>query len=759
GDGDGFLTSILPSSFSLAFGGTLGFDAASGLYFTGSSGLEVQLPVHASLGPIEIRAAQIAIRPASTPGGASIPIELTGTLAANLGPLKGVIENIGMKVEITFPDGGGKLGPLDFSLGFRPPNGVGLSLDAGVVSGGGFLYLDPAKGEYAGALELSLFDVVSVHAIGLISTRMPDGSSGFSLLIILTAEFGTGIQLGFGFTLLAVGGLLGLNRGVQMQALVDGVKTNALSSVLFPHDVIANAPRIISDLRTFFPPQAGTFLIGPMAKLGWGEPTLVSLSLGIIVEIPPMDVAILGVLRAALPTEDAPILVFQVSFIGVLEPSKSRLYFYASLFDSHLLFITIDGQMGALFAFGDDANLVVSIGGFHPQFNPPPLPFPTPERISFNIINESYARIQCSGYFAVTSNTVQFGTESHYFFGFSALSVEGHAGFDALIQISPFHFIAHVSTSFSVKVFGMGVYGVDIDLQLDGPTPWHAKGTASISFFFFSIGIGIDLTFGDSRDTSLPAVPVMPLLGTEFSKRTNWRALPPTNSNLLVSLRTLSEADAGFVLHPVGTLQVSQRAVPLDLTLDRVGSQKPADANRFSLVAAAGSLSKLRDIQESFAPAQFKDLSDADKLSSAAYVPQDSGIELTAGGTAYASGTAITRIVRYDITIIDKKLLRSVRRFVVFANAMFKHFLLGASVARSPLSAYQKSLKRPDIGSVTVASETFAVALAANNQAWRGDAVSFPNAIAAHDYMTRAIAADPSLSGSLHVLPKFELAA
>ena len=46
---------------------------------------------------------------------------------------------------------------------------------------------------------------------------MPDGSKGFSLLIIMTADFGPGIQLGFGFTLLAVGGLVGLNRTMNLQ--------------------------------------------------------------------------------------------------------------------------------------------------------------------------------------------------------------------------------------------------------------------------------------------------------------------------------------------------------------------------------------------------------------------------------------------------------------------------------------------------------------------------------------------------------------
>jgi len=639
-----------------------------------------------------------------------------------------------------------------------PPDGAGLSIDAAVVSGGGYVSFDSQTGEYTGILQLSILDFVSVTAIGLIDTKMPDGSSGFSLLIIITADFGAGIQLGFGFTLLAVGGLLGLNRSAQMEALAAGVQSNAVASVMFPTDVIANASRIISDLKTFFPPQRGTFLIGPMAKLGWGEPTLVSLSLGIIVEIPPGDIAILGILQIELPAEEAAILVLQVNFIGVFEPDKQRFYFFASLFDSHLLFITIGGQMGVLFAYGDNANFVLSVGGFHPQFNPPPLPFPAPQRIQISIINESFARIQCQGYFAVTTNTVQFGTNSSYYFGFSALSMQGSSSFDALIQFSPFYFTVDMSMSFSVEVFGLGVYGINVDLSLSGPTPWHAHGTASISFLFFSIGIGVDFTWGDSQNTTFPPIAVMPILAAEFEKRSNWRALPPTNSNLLVSLRKLDPSDTGFVLHPVGTLQISQRAAPLDLTLDKYGSQTPSDANRFSLAVGTGALGKIDNLQDQFAPAQFQNMDDADKLSSAAFVPLDSGIELAAAGKAYATGNALTRIVRYDVTIIDKNLLRLTSRFFNFAGSLFQHLLLGSSVARSPLSAYQKSLAQPYAPKVTVQPETFAVAFAANNRVYRAEAANFSSQAAANDYLARAVSTDPSLAGTLHVLPQFELA-
>src|SRR6185369_2468410 len=140
-------------------------------------------------------------------------------------------------------------------------------------------------------------------------------------------------------------------------------------------DIIANAPKIISDLRAFFPPLQGTFLIGPMVKLGWGTPTLVSLSLGIIIEIPG-NIAILGILSVALPTADAAVIKLQVNFIGAIEFDKKRVWFFAALFDSRVLFITIEGEMGFLLAVGDQPDFLMSNGGFHPLYPVPPLPFP-----------------------------------------------------------------------------------------------------------------------------------------------------------------------------------------------------------------------------------------------------------------------------------------------------------------------------------------------------------------------------------------------
>lgn len=753
GDGDGFIQQIL-SGLNVQAEAQLGLGMSllSGFIITGGGKLTIELSVHIDLGPVAIQALQLTLEPAADKFNLGVGVNLS----ANLGPLAAAVEGIGLQAALQFKHG--NLGPAQLDISFQPPKGVGLSVDAGLVKGGGFLYIDADRGEYAGALQLEIADFLSVSAIGLISTKMPDGSSGFSLLIIITADFGTGIQLSFGFTLLAVGGLLGLNRTMLFQPLMDAVRTNAIQSIMFPQDVVANAPRIISDLRVIFPPQPGTFLIGPMAKIGWGTPTLISLSLGVIIEIPPGDVAILGILRMALPADDVAILVLQVNFAGALEFDKQRLYFYATLFDSHVLFITLSGSMGVLLAYGDNANFVVSVGGFHPQFNPPPLPFPAPQRISIDLINESFARIHADGYFAVTSNTVQFGTHSDFFFGFSACSVSGSSGFDALIQFSPFHFIVEISTQFSVQVFGVGMFGVGIDVSLSGPTPWHVHGTASLSFFFFSIDIGIDFTWGDNPNTTLPPVQVMPILTAEAQKASNWKTALPANLKLLVVLRQLGPTEAAFVLHPAGTLQVSQRAIPLDLKIDKVGGQAPSDANQFAFSVAGAVLTKTRDLQEPFAPSQFRNFDDATKLSQQAFVPQDSGIEL-AGSATLASATAITRPLRYDLTVIDKESEPVRFKFFAHSRAMFTNFLGGNSAGQSKLSANFRGLSRPQPGSVAVSNETFAVALQTSNQVFHPEAAAFSSQAKAQDYISQAVAANPSFEGTLHVIPQFEVAA
>jgi hypothetical protein len=780
--GDGFISTVtgggrIESDFGVGFA----FTPETGLRFHGSGALEIAVPVHVELGPAEITTIYLAARPQ----GGSVPVELSAAMSARLGPVSAAVDRVGVVVDLGFPSGGGNLGPANVAFAFKPPNGVGLSIDAGLVAGGGFLFADPDRGEYAGALELEFADFLAVKAIGLISTRLPDGSPGFSLLVVLTAEFGgTGIQLGYGFTLLAVGGILGLHRGMNLQALVEGVRSGAVDSVMFPRDVVANAPRILSDLRSFFPAEQGTFLIGPMAKIGWGTPTLISVSLGVIVEIPG-NLAVLGVLRAVLPTVDLPLLKLQVAFVGALEFDKQRLWFFAQIFDSRILTMSLTGGMGLLVAWGDNPDLVVTVGGFHPAFRPPPLPFPVPDRLSVDVLNRAGQLIRVSGYFAITSNTVQFGGRVEIKLGLGGFGLDGHLAFDALFQFSPFRFVVSIDGGVSLKAFGVGLFHINLHFQLEGPAPWRAHGRGSIGFLFFEISADFDITWGESRDTTLPPVDVLPLLAAEITKIESWQARLPAGRGALVNLRTLPATNE-LVLHPLGTLVVRQRALPLGVRLDRIGARRARDGRRFTVTPVPGSgFAGVSVPSDKFAMAQYQDLSDDQKLSLPAYADQDAGVELAGEQGVLASARVVRRSARFEAIVVDSRRrtgLRgatavvnapATRKLISVSPAVFGQLLGGSSTSRSVLSQQDASRRQPFAAADTVklGAQRFVVAYVRNNQqafapsagsatlTGGAAAATFRSRAAAEDALADWVRALPSLAGTLHVIPAADASA
>jgi hypothetical protein len=523
---------------------------------------------------------------------------------------------------------------------------------------------------------------------------------------------------------------------------------------MFPTDVVANAPRIISDLKAIFPPKEGTFLIGPMAKFGWGTPSLITLSFGLILEIPPGNIAILGILKVALPEEEAALIQLQVNFVGILDFEKQLLSFDASLFDSHILFLTLEGDMAVRLKWGDNPVFVLSVGGFHPAFQPPPLGLQSMKRITVSILDLDWARIRIENYFAVTSNTVQFGAHASLFFGVDGCNINGQVGYDVLFQFSPFYFNAQISGSLSLEVAGFDLLSIDLRFSLEGPSPWRAKGTGSISILFFSVDVNFDVTWGDPVNTSLPPVHVMPVFLAEVNKQENWKALPPPSTNLLVTLRKLDPAL--LVLHPFGALTLSQRALPLNLTLDKLGTQKPDDVNRIDVTKAVSGSDTLpiTPVNEQFAAAQYQQMSDAEKLSRPSYQQMKSGVTIGAAGGPQSSKMT-RRQIAYEITIIDKEPVRPL--FLLKAiSGLFHNFLSGSAVARSSLSYQTKTQFQPYADKVTVGPEGYTVASVQNNKAFDAGS-TFSSEAMAVDYMKAHVTADPSLTGALHVLPNHEV--
>jgi hypothetical protein len=136
----------------------------------GQAGVEILIPLHIDLSVVVLNGLYFSIGFSTNPP--PLQIGLATSITANLGPLVATVDHIGINIGISFPpDGKGQLGMADLSFAFAPPKGVGLEVDAGVIVGGGFLYLDPDKGQYYGALELEFQYLFSLKAIGIVNTK------------------------------------------------------------------------------------------------------------------------------------------------------------------------------------------------------------------------------------------------------------------------------------------------------------------------------------------------------------------------------------------------------------------------------------------------------------------------------------------------------------------------------------------------------------------------------------------------------------
>ncbi len=746
GEGDGFLQKILSgvhmeAEAKLAFGMSL----LSGFTFQGGAKFALEVGVNLDLGPIRIPSVRFALAPASD----QIGFDAGVLLNCDLGPFKAVVEDIGLHSAIQFRQG--NLGPVDLDVSFKPPSGIGLSLDTGVIKGGGYLRFDPAQGEYAGALELTFSEIIALKAIGIITTKLPDQSKGFALLILVTAEF-TPLQLGFGFTLIGVGGLLALNRTLDTEALRVGVRTGAVNSILFPQDIVANIGRIISDLKTIFPILQDHFIIGPMGELGWGTPTLISLELGIILDIPKPQVILLGVLRCILPTEDADILKLQVNFAGGIDFNRGLIWFDASLFDSRLLVYTLTGDMALRIGWGDEPLLVISVGGFHPAFREIPSDLRDMRRLTISLLSGENPRLTAQTYFAVTSNTVQSGSRVELYAESSGFNIYGFLGYDLLVHFDPFSFVADIAAGLALREGDDVLMGISLHGQLSGPVPWRARGDASIDILFFSISIGFDVTWGDPLLALLEqVVDVLQLVRAALTDDRNWRATLPANTHLGITLKKIDISPEHVIVQPFGVLEVSQKVVPLALEINKFGNQKPVGATRFDLTFAGPT----EEAREEFARGNFIQLNDDEKLAQNSFDKLRSGLRFTTGDSSQY-GANVQKEVTYEMSYVHRKRGVSVR-FGIYKllASVFSMFSQGGAIANSAYAARRRVGGTPPARIVVMEPEFMVVNT--SDLGLHAPELVAKTATEAYQLYDQLLTSNPSLSGKVQVLSGYEL--
>jgi len=649
GESDGFVKDTVGGqSIEFTCSPEVIWSSKTGLTFNGRPGLEIDVPLDKKIGAVTLRGGRVAITEGPKRGNSpSLLARVDLGLEAKLGPVTLVIDRMGMQSAITSyqrqdllsrPAGAPPpaLGNFDVDLQFAPPQGVGITIDAGAVTGGGYLFFDAAKEEYAGVLQLQIGNI-QLHAIGLLTTRLPDGSKGFSLIVSITAQGFQPVQLGFGFRLSAVGGLIGVNRTVSVDALRAGLRDKTLDAVLFPPDPVNNAAAIVSNIRRAFPPARGRFVFGPMVTIDWGTPPVLTMDLAVLLELPsPARLIVLGQLRALLPKKELPLVRLNMDVLGVLEIDKGELAIDAVLHDSQVLGFAITGDMALRARWITNPTLVVSAGGLNPRFKPPE-GFPKLNRLAISLANGNNPRLRLEAYLALTSNTAQVGARLDLRVSAAGFSIEGYLQFDALFQFSPFQFIADMGAGVTLKWHGRTLLGVQLELTLSGPTQWRAKGKATFKIWIFSKSVSFDKTFGPQKAPPVlpPADPLPELLAALRDVR-SWGGAVPERSRSLVSLKE-APSTGELMAHPLGVLGVRQKVVPLNIEISKFGNTAPAGERRFRITHVRignQTLTETRTLTDHFAPGQFLELTEAQSLSRPSFEQLPSGVEI--------AGTAVT---------------------------------------------------------------------------------------------------------------------
>jgi len=212
--------------------------------------------------------------------------------------------------------------------------------------------------------------------------------------------------------------------------------------------------------------------------------------------------------------------------------------------------------------------------------------------------------------------------------------------------------------------------------------------------------------------------------------------------------------------HPSATIEFNQMLVPLDLVIQRFGAAKPTGANIFSLtsISAGGKDFVPVKLESEFAPAQFFELSNDDKLSAPAFRRMASGIRANASSLVRFGEPARRKFVYRD-DLIDSNAqdlphLSPYAREFDAAGVFALAGLAGSAVGRSDL--YKERVNTLPTGDeVKVSPGSWAIVDKSTMNPVATGVLSNP--VAASQALGNMVSSNPSLSGKLAIVADYEL--
>ncbi len=604
-----------------------------GLQLNLSSGLEVTFDIDKQFGKdasvvnFKLHSIQLALPIIATEATFETDAEVRFHLSLKVGPVTMTVDGIGGAVGVHYDDG------WSVPARFLPPTGAGLQIQAGPVTGGGFLDFTGGPNDRFGGLLFVKIGAFEVTAFGVheLTGHPDDAVRHTSIVLVLGVHYSPGLQLGYGFAISGVGGLVGINRRADTDALRERLTSGAAGNVLFSEDPVRNAPEILDDLDALFPPAAGRTVIGPTMELTWldvaGSPFL-RVDIGVFLDLPaPVTVVILGSARADVPPADGvpKLLHLRLDVVGLIDVATSTAEFDATLISSKALYtFHLTGDAAFRLHWGDQPYMFLTLGGFHPQYHPEPAVFPELTRLALTMEDPQLPGLffRAEAYLAVTSNTVQFGAAIELGYKTGPLNIVGFVQLDALVQFSPFQFSVEFSAGIRLRWQEHTLAGVKFVGTITGPGPFVITGKACFEILWFDICKSATITIGSTETPSAPATSsATQALESELSAPSNLAGIAADDPHVAQTRRP----GARPLVAPIGGLRWAQRRAPLSTLIDRFDGQPLPGPQRVVLTCPQA----LGPAADWFAPGSFATLTQAEELNRPAFEQLPAGADLT----------------------------------------------------------------------------------------------------------------------------------
>jgi hypothetical protein len=530
------------------------------------------------LGALTFHERRLEVVTAADSTGATFNIVVSATVSLNVGPARVAVSGLGVKGTLHLASEFENLDDLfDISISPSMPTGLAVSVDAGSVAGGGFLQRIEQPGgavTWRGGLALRLGERFEVTAFGIVQTG---GGKPWTLLVFLTVRFSPPIHLTAGLKLTAVGGLLALNRTMDVDALRDAATAStgatgtsaSLDAVLFPDRPEQRFLELVPALERFFPNAPGHQVVGLLAEIEWRAETgtkFGDIRAALLFELDTLQIGLYGTLRLGFPTvDDAHILRIRASIEALIDQRARFVRASITLTDA-LLFESVHLTGGAAFLLDwGKPNFALTLGGFHPAFRPfiPPQ-LREPPRIGAFWKPHELVELSIQAYIARTLTSFQFGFSAHLKAGASWGGIRGDAEFNFLVMIAPeLRFEVDLSFRVTAFLFGADLISASFRGALSGPCRWHFEG--SISWEVCGVSIGKDLgpyEWGDLPRLSSTQQEARQLLGDALAQPQNWTIM--RSPRVPVRVRA-SVPDA---LDPRDQIDIRQTQLPLGIDVE-----------------------------------------------------------------------------------------------------------------------------------------------------------------------------------------------